>query len=99
MFTLRADDGRRRSARCRCGPLRSGLGGGTRGEGRGGGPATWGGGPLVRRLVREQRLDPLRRRAGRELLGRSVPRELGTAAEAELVVVLILLRAFRTGDH
>jgi hypothetical protein len=39
------------------------------------------------------------RRGGGELLGRTVTRELGTAAEAELVVVLIFLRAFRTDDH
>ena len=42
---------------------------------------------------------PVRRRLRRERLGRRIARQLGAAAEAELVVVLIVLRALRTGDH
>ena len=44
-------------------------------------------------------LHPLRGRLRRERLGCGFTRKLGTTPEAELVMVLIVLRTLRTGDH
>ena len=48
---------------------------------------------------RRNRLDPLRRRLRRERLRCRIARQLCSAAEAELVMVLVLLGALRAGDH
>lgn len=53
-----------------------------------------------RRLrLRLHRLHPVRRRTRSKGLGCCIARQLSAATEAELVVILVLLGALRTGDH
>src|SRR6185503_12146211 len=92
----RGGRGRRRGGRC--GSRRGPRSRGRRGQ------------PLVGRFVRDvgharpgdaagRRRHAVGRRPGGEFLRGDVARQLGAAAEAELVVVLILFEAFGAGDH